>query len=201
MKDISGLKFGRLTVLKRHSGRFWRCLCDCGNISIVRADSLKTGNTSSCGCFEKSEKIRRATTHGGFGTKEYLSWRNARSRCLNKKDEQYARYGGRGIKMCDRWLAGFGNFISDMGKCPTGLTLGRIDNDGPYSPENCRWEDKIAQANNRRSSRLICFKGRSETVANWCRIMGFKQQLISRRIDILGWSIERAMTQQPRRAQ
>lgn len=112
-----------------------------------------------------------------------------RQRCMNHKSKDYARYGGRGIVVCERWHT-FDNFLSDMGERPEGMTLGRIDNDGDYIPVNCRWEDARTQSNNRRSSRTITVSGRTLSIAQWARELGTSRQTIRYRLEA-GWSPER----------
>lgn len=144
-----GSKFGMLTVLYRgpNAGRMPRvhCKCDCGTEKLVYCCSLRTGNTKSCGCL-------RGETHGLSrpDVKEYRAWCHAKGRCQNPTDHKYHAYGGRGIKMCDRWSNSFTTFLSDMGPCPEGLTLDRIDVNGDYEPKNCRWTTWEVQRKNRR---------------------------------------------------
>jgi hypothetical protein len=153
-KDISGKKFNKLTVLefagkinnKRHV--FWSCKCDCGNIVTVRGDSLRLGATKSCGCFRGSIK-----KHGMAYSLTYRSWINMKQRCSNKNNIGYSRYGGRGIKVCDRWLESFENFLEDMGKRPNGMSIDRIDNDDNYEPDNCKWSTSKEQSNNQTTNK------------------------------------------------
>ena len=154
--DLSGIRIGRLTPLEI-AGRdntnriLWLCECACGNTVTAQAGNLKSGHTQSCGCLRNEMVAKVSVSHGMFGTPQYLAWSNARSRTTNPRSISWPNYGGRGITMCQEWKDSFEAFWKDMG--PTweeGLTLDRIDVDGNYHKENCRWVETSIQPHNQR---------------------------------------------------
>ncbi len=171
ISPLSGKRFGKLVVGNRVANvgthAVWQCLCDCGVWCEVKGSRLKTGRTVSCGCY-RLEQLRKAITkHGKAGTVEHQTWKRLRGRCLNPQSPDYHHYGGRGIKVCERWLESFENFYADMGDRPTSEhSIDRIDVNGDYSPENCRWATPQQQAANRRKTH-VDFDGLSLTVAEW----------------------------------
>jgi len=158
--DITDHRFGRLVAVyrinKRNSKRsyFWCCRCDCGKITFISLQNLRTKrHTQSCGCLKRETGLKafsQRTTHNMARSPEYECWSAAKGRCYNPKDKRYAYYGERGITMCTRWRDSFEAFYADMGPRPDGLTLDRINNDGPYAPWNCRWATWKIQNNNKR---------------------------------------------------
>ncbi len=189
-KDISGERFGRLVVLglsgKRGLMYNWYCNCDCGRVVKVSFSNLRGGGTRSCGCLsiEVKTKHGNASRRGWSGT--YRTWKSMRTRCLSVNNPGYHNYGGRGIKICDRWLYSFQNFLEDMGERPDGLSIERIDNNGHYCPQNCRWADKKEQANNTRLNYLIEHNGLTMNITQWAEHIGVKRHVIEGRIR-LGW--------------
>lgn len=177
------------------------CVCACGRILDVRVNGLRTGNTRSCGCLQgettatrnKEHSHEYNTTHGRSHTPEYIAWQCMRSRCDNINNQDYGRYGGRGIGYCERWKK-FENFFAAMGPKPTPLhSIERNDNDGNYDPGNCFWADKTTQANNRRSNRMVTIGDKTDTLANWCRYYVIAYDTVQNRLR-RGWDPERALT-------
>lgn len=200
-EDLAGRIFGRLTVIKEGPAYLslkgvrlarWWCSCACGRVSnLIQASNLRSGGTRSCGCIHRNQ----GTTHGQAGgkkSKTYNSWRDMKKRCNNPNHRAYADYGGRGIKVCQRWQDSFDNFLEDMGPKPNGYTLDRIDNDGNYEPGNCRWASARTQANNRRNNILVIAEGVEDTLANHCRRLNLRYSVVKQRIRS-GWPIEKAL--------
>lgn len=175
------------------------CKCDCGTVRIVSGASLRRGHSESCGCLARDKTALRSTKHGAAvhtrRTREYRTWLNMRDRCRNENNPGYINYGGRGIIVCSRWDS-FSNFFSDMGRCPPGLTIDRINNDGNYEPSNCHWATSKEQSNNQRRRKdadCVTIQGTSRTVAEWGRILGLNRNAVRMRIN-RGWTPEQAVT-------
>lgn len=170
--DISGKKFGRLTVIRKvprplnlkSSNARWECICDCGKIVNVISANLRNGTSSSCGCYKKEVTSMVKRTHGQSSynkTSEYQAWKGMKYRCYNKKGDHYHLYGGRGIIVCDRWLNSFENFLQDMGKKPSSKhSLDRINNNGNYEPSNCRWATDNEQRRNNSRNVFLDYNGK-----------------------------------------
>ncbi len=201
--DLSGTRFGRLVVLRldrmeKRSGAFksfWVCHCDCGVEKVLARNNLTSGNTRSCGCLsiENSATVNR--THGMSRTILYNTWQCMITRCCNPDNPAYKDYGGRGIKVCERWRIDYTAFLADMGQPPTKrYSLDRIDNNGNYCKENCRWATTKQQSRNSRHNVHIEHNGESHCVSEWAEITGIKMHTLYNRLFILGWSVERAIT-------
>jgi hypothetical protein len=142
-------------------------VCECGRVFSARVSSVNTMRTKSCGCL----RLKSISKHSMYNTKEYRAWRDIKNRCFSGSNKQYKDYGGRGISICQRWM-NFENFYNDMGDCPNGFSIDRINNDGDYCKENCRWTNRIQQARNQRSNRLIEINGRTECLQFWIEDLG-----------------------------
>lgn len=196
--NLTGKRYGRLKVLSYHGKKkghkLWQCLCDCGKITICHGTSLKKGDTNSCGCFRVEFLAEKRTTHGLTNTPEYMTWTNMKTRCYNTAYHLYPNYGGRGIKVCDRWLNSFESFLEDMGPRPLGTSIDRFpDKDGNYEPGNCRWATSIQQQNNNSRNKFIEFNGKTMTLAQWSRETGIGIGTIRNRMKS-GWPMHLVLT-------
>jgi len=199
LRDFTGQTFGQVTVLnelpRQNTHRMWRCQCVCGRIWAVRDHSLcRQRHIKSCGCLKNQYISEANRTHGQSHTAVYGIWIDMRKRCQNPKHKFFHHYGGRGIKVCERWNKSFEAFLKDMGERPSRkYSIERVDNDGDYCPENCIWALKIPQANNTRRNHKLTFNGQTLTLAEWGRIITISADAIKQRLR-LGWSTEDALT-------
>lgn len=178
-----GNKFGMVTIVEKtakYSGthRLWLCSCECGGSALATMSDLRSGRRRSCGCLKKTARVTNGAHVGGKRMPEYGIWASMKERCSNPKQAQYARYGGRGILVCDEWQD-FACFISDMGPRPSSEhTIDRIDNDGNYEPSNCRWALMSDQANNKSTNVFVTIAGEKLSLTQWSRRAGIHHMTI-----------------------
>lgn len=194
---MDGLRFGRLIVLCeetiRQGGRvMWRCQCDCGQSSVVDGSALRNGNTSSCGCGRREVSANNAFKHGGVGSPTYSVWESMKKRCFDPRQKSYKDYGGRGIRVCDRWMS-FIHFLADMGERPSGMWIDRINNDKGYEPGNCRWATPAEQQRNRSNNKMLTLNGVTKTQSEWASDIGVSGATIHKRLK-RGWPIADALS-------
>jgi hypothetical protein len=194
--DISGQRFGMLVVVDRAvpgpGGAQWNCLCDCGNAIVATSQRLRVGDKRTCGCSTTSLRAASLTKHGGAKiggavsgrhSPEYSSWLHMNQRCTNERFEHYDRYGGRGIRVCDRWRNSFQNFLLDMGPKPTPRhTIEREDNDGHYEPGNCVWATRATQSANTSRAVLLTVDGVTLSQKEWGERTGLGAKTIAHRL-------------------
>jgi hypothetical protein len=200
--DLTARVFGRLTVshMAETDNRRtrWVCKCSCGKEKTVIAYSLTSGKQVSCGCFKKERLGKAATKHGhsanGKLSREYQAWSGAKKRCYDINTEKYPIYGGRGITVCDRWKNSFENFLADMGKCPDNYSIDRIDNDGNYEPNNCRWATKKEQVRNRTTTLRFSWNGKSMTLAEIAEENGIRYGALYKAVRVRGNPLEKAVS-------
>jgi len=174
------------------------CECDCGNLTLVRPDMLKSGNTQSCGCLSEEALKMPRPRHGLSHTKVHRAWTSIRMRCENTSSPKYENYGGRGIRVCDSWHS-FENFLADMGQPPSAShSIDRINNDGDYAPDNCHWATHKEQSRNKTTSHNITFNGKTQCIRSWEDDIGMVAGTLAARIR-RGWSVEDAITRPVRK--
>ncbi len=185
--DLTGKRFGRLTVIRKEESTCqtrWLVRCDCGNERIVQGGNIKSGDTQSCGCLQRellSVSARKLNTrHGMTDSPAWASWRAMIKRCEQPSSINYSSYGGRGIKVCDRWHV-FENFLADMGERPDGKSLDRINVNGDYAPGNCRWATSSEQARNTTRTPKVEFNGREFGLSDLADTLGISPQTVRAR--------------------
>ena len=187
--NLVGFRFGRLAVISRapnESGKnaMWNCICDCGGSKIVLSYSLLKSRTQSCGCIKKEQNIAMFTRHGYSKTPEWQAWQGMKNRCNSPSYKGFHNYGGRGIKVCERWLECFDNFIADIGPRPSANhSIERIDVNGDYCPSNCIWATTDVQARNRRANVFITNDGKTLCISDWAKLLGMHMSTLKKRIE------------------
>lgn len=204
---MRGKRFGRLLVLEEAGKECqrrqfqWRCVCDCGKKLIADGCRLRSGTTTSCGCYMRyinSKLMRiRGIKHGMARHPVNKVWRQMLARCENPKDKAFKHYGGRGIRVCRRWH-NFKHFMADMGERPSDKQIERINNDGDYCPNNCRWATAKEQQRNRSNNRIIEWNNQRKPLVQWAEELGVNRCLLRNRL-AANWTIEKAFTTPTRR--
>lgn len=182
--DLTGKKNNKLTIVryshKTKCGTYWDAICECGNNIKIRGSHFKNGHTKTCGCSKEK--------HGATGTTIYIAWKAIKRRCHNANNDKYKDYGGRGITVCDKWLT-FNGFYEDMGDQPEGHTIDRIDVNGNYCKENCRWATREQQDNNKRNSVKITYNNKTQTVTQWSKELGVTKDYLRGRLIRSNYSV------------
>lgn len=191
--DLTGKRFNRLVVIRdtgavRGRSHVWLCRCNCGKHTKVDGHSLRKKNTQSCGCLSLETLAAWRRKHGWNKTREQKIWNAMKQRCYNTKNKRYKHYGGRGIIVCNRWLKSLDNFIKDMGRRPKGrLTIERINNNGNYTPQNCRWATYSEQSRNNSRTRNVTYQGTTMCITDWASELQMPR-------DTLNWHINKGRT-------
>ena len=200
--DLTGKRFGKLTIVEYLGKSYWLCKCDCGNKKVIYGNSLKRGLSDSCGCL-KSERLKnklriyKNLPYNKEQSRLHKIWQHMQSRCFNKNNNKYHLYGARGIKVCKEWIH-FENFYSWAinNGYKNDLTIDRIDNNGDYKPSNCRWITYKEQNRNRRNNRLITYNNQTKCISEWEEITGLP---LYQRLNKLKWSIEKSFITEKRK--
>ena len=196
--DITNMRSGMLVAICRSNKKdnyghtYWKCKCDCGNVHYVLPSAIKRKTTHSCGC----DKYNHAhSVHGMTGTRLFKTWQDMKSRCLRNSNKDFLLYGGRGIEICDEWLE-FSNFMEWALK--NGYTdkmeIDRINVNGNYNPDNCRFSTRKEQCNNKRNNKYLTFRGKTQSLKYWCEELSMSYTTVRARLNILGWSVDRALS-------
>ncbi len=213
-QDMTGRQCGKLAIMSRAANSStnraqWLCRCECGKMLVIAGKKLRNGHTKSCGCLRKEIGARNGLSrrkHGASHSREYETWNRMKQRCHNPDNQNYLRYGDRGIYTCQRWHSSFTAFLQDMGKIPSSEhSLDRINNEQGYNcghcsdclqrgvAFNCRWATTKQQARNRRSNRKLTFQGKTASIIEWSEIVKIAPDTIQKRLEA-GWSIKEVLT-------
>jgi hypothetical protein len=192
-----GARFSFLKIIKREN-RKWIAVCDCGTITKTTTQQIERGSSRSCGCMRSALLSKASKTHGetvgGKRTPEYAAWVGMVYRCETKTSQSYKDYGGRGVKVCKRWLSSYESFLSDVGRRPSRFhSLGRVDNDKGYFPKNVKWATRKEQERNKRSSRRVTINGVTKCLVEWVNDLKLTRALVESRIYLMGWSPKKAL--------
>lgn len=205
VKDLTGMKFGRLTAIKiigqnEHKSNLWLCECDCGNQCITYTTQLLIGKTKSCGCLQKENFLKSVCKHNLSNSRIYKIWTSIKQRCNGTTLRNKKYYKDKNILVCDEWKNNFIEFYnwSIANGYKEGLTIDRINSNGNYEPNNCRWVDRTVQNNNTSRNKIIEFNNEKHTMAEWSRILNIDYYALQHRIK-RGWSTERAFTEPVKR--
>lgn len=196
--DLTGMRFGRLVAMYRSKKdcavTIWHCVCDCGKEVDVRAGHLRNGHTQSCGCMHREMVTENNRKHDMSKTRLYTIWSNMKSRCMDPKNPKYKSYGGRDIKVCDEWLDStvFFQWALSNGYRDD-LTIDRIDVNGDYEPDNCRWVGTKEQSLNRTDNHYLTYHGITQTMKEWSDAVGIKYSVLEARINRYHWDVTRAL--------
>ena len=183
---------GEVAERSAHRRKLYLCRCDCGVERTVVGSNLRTGTSKSCGCYKSEVTRSRKYKHGrGLSDRTYRIWSAMRGRCNTRGNHKYYRYGGRGISVCGEWVD-FPTFLRDMGEAPANMSIDRIDNDGDYTPSNCRWATASEQARNRSDNVWLEFDGRNMILSDWAIELNIDPSVLTKRFT-RGWSIRRAL--------
>lgn len=196
--DLTGQRFGKLTPIKvkgasKSGSLIWLCRCDCGKETRVASGNLRARSTKSCGCSRHIRPLGCGKKHGLSNSRVYNIWRGMIARCSKPKTTHYKYYGGKGLKVCDRWSI-FQNFIDDMGIPENNQSIDRIDGSKGYFKENCRWVTSMQQMSNTKKNHFLTFNGETLHISGWARKIGMNKRTLLYRIES-GWSIKRALTE------
>ena len=189
VKDLTGQRFGRLLVIERAENTkegkaCWVCVCDCGETSVKVGQLLRNGHCKSCGCGEYENRVNNCTSHRMSDTRLYNIWQGMKQRCYYPKHKNFHVYGGRGITVCDEWRNDFVAFYewAIANGYRDDLSIDRIDNDGNYEPNNCRWETSVGQARNRSQNVYITLNGETRLIMDWCKILDIPYHVVHYRL-------------------